>query len=934
MLGPRIVWTGSPAHAGIDPGRASLRTACWRLPRTRGDRPQVDLTPKSTSEAPPHTRGSTRGRSTGWRHPLGSPAHAGIDPDPRASPCRRSGLPRTRGDRPRSAITHLPSLRAPPHTRGSTHHADVPGRVEPGSPAHAGIDPCCSAATAGSRRLPRTRGDRPQSVVLEDALAVAPPHTRGSTPHPRRAEEGPAGSPAHAGIDPRQGARSLRCRGLPRTRGDRPEIRSAIASTASAPPHTRGSTHRAEHRRQHEDGSPAHAGIDPRRRARPCDGTRLPRTRGDRPSCAPRQSCARRAPPHTRGSTHRQGHGGRSFVGSPAHAGIDPPRGRSLRADRGLPRTRGDRPSDPCARRSKRRAPPHTRGSTHLPRLRDGLDEGSPAHAGIDPPPTASRAASSRLPRTRGDRPPARSWPAAFSQAPPHTRGSTRVRRLRSNEPGGSPAHAGIDPRALDRVASPSRLPRTRGDRPRQEWRGIGSVLAPPHTRGSTHDGQPRQALPHGSPAHAGIDPGRPRRRGRRSRLPRTRGDRPRDDETPRPAAVAPPHTRGSTRRELGRAGAVVGSPAHAGIDPSSTRVRRSRTWLPRTRGDRPTTDPAVTLAVGAPPHTRGSTPARSEGRRGAAGSPAHAGIDPLASPLAELRPGLPRTRGDRPAFAAPARLSQSAPPHTRGSTRPTFSRRRPSPGSPAHAGIDPRGRLLSPAAVGLPRTRGDRPVADAVDEALDTAPPHTRGSTLQPLEERGEAPGSPAHAGIDPARRSPGRARRRLPRTRGDRPRVHNPIRRARMAPPHTRGSTPAHAAHQREEGGSPAHAGIDPPALSSARPTCGLPRTRGDRPSGAHRSPRSAPAPPHTRGSTRDADIPRGADAGSPAHAGIDPRRRRPSSVPSRLPRTRGDRPRPDHSFGRPCLAPPHTRGSTRPRPGHRRSVRGSPAHAGIDP
>jgi hypothetical protein len=53
-------------------------------------------------------------------------------------------------------------------------------------------------------------------------------------------------------------------------------------------------------------------------------------------------------------------------------------------------------------------APPHTRGST-----RGGTDQrpqadGSPAHAGIDPAPTPSKAAPNRLPRTRGDRPPPR----------------------------------------------------------------------------------------------------------------------------------------------------------------------------------------------------------------------------------------------------------------------------------------------------------------------------------------------------------------------------------------------------------------------------------------------------------------------------------------------------------------------------------------------
>ena len=48
---------------------------------------------------------------------------------------------------------------------------------------------------------------------------------------------------------------------------------------------------------------------------------------------------------------------------------------------------------------------------------------GSPAHAGIDPPRPFRPAPSSRFPRTRGDRPDGAGLPATARQVPPHTRG-------------------------------------------------------------------------------------------------------------------------------------------------------------------------------------------------------------------------------------------------------------------------------------------------------------------------------------------------------------------------------------------------------------------------------------------------------------------------------------------------------------------------------
>ena len=233
-------------------------------------------------------------------------------------------------------------------------------------------------------------------------------------------------------------------------------------------------------------------------------------------------------------------------------------------------------------------------------------------------------------------------------------------------------------------------------------------------------------------------------------------------------------------------------SPAHAGIDPGAVAHQRRCARLPRTRGDRPYGSNTAALSGPAPPHTRGSTPAGAILSAGSLGSLAHAGIDPLRRCLRMQTPGLPRTRGDRPPRAGHIDRRRAAPPHTRGSTRLFRFRPLRFHGSPAHAGIDPFINGLVPGSVRLPRTRGDRPRSARASFRSRVAPPHTRGSTPLRVAEGCGRSGSPAHAGIDPGRADTTRSRKRLPRTRGDRPRQTSGRRTAAPAPPHTRGSTP----------------------------------------------------------------------------------------------------------------------------------------------
>ncbi len=198
---------------------------CSGLPRSRGDRPQLGSGYYALSAAPPLTRGSTLAIERGDGGGEGSPAHAGID---RPLACERAGvyrLPRSRGDRPGMSFIGCRNLQAPPLTRGSTHSIPTGEAFRLGSPAHAGIDPDCFRARSSAPGLPRSRGDRPHSRGDRRRDLTAPPLTRGSTRVPRVLTIQSKGSPAHAGIDRYAFQLSGHPCWLPRSRGDRPGAR-------------------------------------------------------------------------------------------------------------------------------------------------------------------------------------------------------------------------------------------------------------------------------------------------------------------------------------------------------------------------------------------------------------------------------------------------------------------------------------------------------------------------------------------------------------------------------------------------------------------------------------------------------------------------------------------------------------------------------------
>ena len=253
-----------------------------------------------------------------------------------------------------------------------------------------------------------------------------------------------------------------------------------------------------------------------------------------------------------------------------------------------LPRTRGDGPWRNPSAPPVIGASPHTRGWTPAWRIGREGDRGFPAHAGMDPGPARSPSRRRRLPRTRGDGPEPLLCPAPPDWASPHTRGWTRGEvevRVRLE---GFPAHAGMDPSHGTGAPPANRLPRTRGDGPRNGNRVTLLWKASPHTRGWTRDFHEAFRPRNGFPAHAGMDRARQLTPGSLGGLPRTRGDGPSSALFCVSVARASPHTRGWTPKGSSRRSATSGFPAHAGMDPRTRRRSRCRRWLPRTRGDGP----------------------------------------------------------------------------------------------------------------------------------------------------------------------------------------------------------------------------------------------------------------------------------------------------------------------------------------------------------
>ena len=255
--------------------------------------------------------------------------------------------------------------------------------------------------------------------------------------------------------------------------------------------------------------------------------------------------------------------------------------------------------------------------------------EGFPAPAGMDRRQGIALPSAARIPRTRGDGPSRQARLAASRWDSPHPRGWTlRFQDLIAHG-WGFPAPAGMDPPTVAPSGEAVGIPRTRGDGPAVHAGATCTIKDSPHPRGWTPRPVPDPVAGEGFPAPAGMDPAPSRGRPRRPRIPRTRGDGPKNLAPDRRGRSDSPHPRGWTLRGASLMGGRLGFPAPAGMDPANERGSVGSSWIPRTRGDGPSAGVGGLAAAVDSPHPRGWTPCPPSNAVLPVGFPAPAGMDP-----------------------------------------------------------------------------------------------------------------------------------------------------------------------------------------------------------------------------------------------------------------------------------------------------------------
>ena len=376
---------GFPAHAGIDPFSPLATSRSRRFPRPRGDGPNQLQSAAFGRWVSPPTRGWTAIRLSAAAECCGFPAHAGMDPG-RASPgSRRPRFPRPRGDGPNAPAMAPLMYQVSPPTRGWTRieprewsmlfgfpaqRGDGPiigsgmylrGMVSPptrgwtsashdwrddpvGFPAHAGMDPQPATHASVPCWFPRPRGDGPFNIDHSFGWFRVSPPTRGWTQQPERTPARATGFPAHAGMDHFLVFSTVAPAGFPRPRGDGPKIGAKAAAIIQVSPPTRGWTCSRIPSPAAWRGFPAHAGMDP---GIPWSSTatwRFPRPRGDGPGYGEWSDTGTMVSPPTRGWTVLPAARRDPADGFPAHAGMDPPSTSFIARHDWFPRPRGDGP--------------------------------------------------------------------------------------------------------------------------------------------------------------------------------------------------------------------------------------------------------------------------------------------------------------------------------------------------------------------------------------------------------------------------------------------------------------------------------------------------------------------------------------------------------------------------------------------------------------
>ena len=310
-------------------------------------------------------------------------------------------------------------------------------------------------------------------------------------------------------------------------------------------------------------------------------------------------------------------------------------------------------------------------------------------------------------------------------------------------------------------------------------------------------------------------------------------------------------------------------------------------------RGDGPPAAQVSTAPQACSPHARGWTARWMRLDAPEPVFPACAGMDRwLVRVWGHMR-RVPRMRGDGPLPVRMEYQDDVCSPHARGWTEPVQTSRSSGHVFPACAGMDRPPWFLRACLPGVPRMRGDGPLAQF--QGVDTyeCSPHARGWTvLAVVADAGEAV-FPACAGMDRSKRLIGRQSPCVPRMRGDGPTPMRDGESLVLCSPHARGWTGPRKVHGSSTIVFPACAGMDRADVVGRRKVCGVPRMRGDGPLCRTGGPYHKWCSPHARGWTDGGQRRDPALEVFPACAGMDRGSSRHRYAQMSVPRMRGDGP-----------------------------------------
>ncbi len=335
----------------------------------------------------------------------------------------------------------------PPRERGWSPGADHHLGHGPVSPARAGMVPAPMIAISAFLRFPRASGDGPQPRDARGRWTAFPPRERGWSRPGCHCTKQREVSPARAGMVPPRGHASVYTTSFPRASGDGPEAEQAQADMQQFPPRERGWSLGSSIRAVLREVSPARAGMVPTALQSIPAPDRFPRASGDGPSITGDKIQAGTFPPRERGWSPASPTLLPSCLVSPARAGMVPNRARCARSTWSFPRASGDGPLSTALSALVTWFPPRERGWSPRAAQVASAARVSPARAGMVPPQCAPGSPATSFPRASGDGPTSASGHECAHWFPPRERGWSLVKISLPQDPGVSPARAGMVPR-------------------------------------------------------------------------------------------------------------------------------------------------------------------------------------------------------------------------------------------------------------------------------------------------------------------------------------------------------------------------------------------------------------------------------------------------------------------------------------------------------